>query len=300
MRSTGTDSCLTGPAPPGDSEAPDLVENSNDTEEFSFSAFSNLPFYKQVNARLLDLADVGRQRRIIDLGCGTGGVTKLILERLQSAKETVIFAVDHSASALRDAVAELGGRKDAVIRFVQSPVQNLKTAINGDVDAVVYCNSIHYVPDKKTLLSQIREKLSPNGILAINTSFFDGSHPPESEEFYRRWLMRSLRILKREHGMSPDASQKVESRQHLTADEYESLLQDSGFRIVKSEVADIDVPESGWFHISGFKDWIEGVMPGVPLETGRLALQKGLRQVFEERELTTIPRRWLSISAARA
>ncbi len=291
---------MTGPAPPGDSEAPDLVENSNDTEEFSFSAFSNLPFYKQVNARLLDLADVGRQRRIIDLGCGTGGVTKLILERLQSAKETVIFAVDHSASALRDAVAELGGRKDAVIRFVQSPVQNLKTAINGDVDAVVYCNSIHYVPDKKTLLSQIREKLSPNGILAINTSFFDGSHPPESEEFYRRWLMRSLRILKREHGMSPDASQKVESRQHLTADEYESLLQDSGFRIVKSEVADIDVPESGWFHISGFKDWIEGVMPGVPLETGRLALQKGLRQVFEERELTTIPRRWLSISAARA
>lgn len=277
-----------------------MAENSNSTEDFSFSAFSNLPFYKQVNARLLDLAEVGRQRRIIDLGCGTGGVTKLILERLQSAKETVIFAVDHSASALRDAVTELGGRKDAVVRFVQSPVQNLKTAINGDVDAVVYCNSIHYVPDKVSLLGQIREKLSPNGILAINTSFFDGSHPPASEEFFRRWLMRSLRILKREHGMMPDASQKVESRQQLTVVEYESLLEDSGFRIIKSEVADIDVPESGWFHISGFRDWIEGVMPGVPLDTGRQALQKGLHQVFEERGIQTIPRRWLSISAARA
>lgn len=277
-----------------------MAENSNTSEDFSFIAFSNLPFYKQVNARLLDLAEVGRQRRIIDLGCGSGGVTKLILERLQSAKETVIFAVDHSASALRDAVTELGGRKDAVIRFVQSPVQNLKTAINGDVDAVVYCNSIHYVPDKKTLLAQIREKLSPNGILAINTSFFEGSHPPASEEFFRRWLMRSLRILKREHGMMPDASQKVESRQHLTAQEYEALLEDSGFKIIKSEVADIDVPESGWFHISGFRDWIEGVMPGVPLDTGRQALQKGLHQVFEERNIQTIPRRWLSISAARA
>ncbi len=277
-----------------------MAESNNNTEDFSFNAFSNLPFYRQVNARLLDLAEVGRQRRIIDLGCGTGGVTKLILERLQSAKETVIYAVDHSASALRDAVAELGGRKDAVIRFVQSPVQNLKTAINDDVDAVVYCNSIHYVPDKKTLLTQIREKLSPNGILAINTSFFDGSHPPASEEFFRRWLMRSLRILKREYGMSPDSAQKVESRQHLTADEYESLLNESGFKIVKSEVADIDVPESGWFHISGFRDWIEGVMPGVPLDAGREALQKGLRQVFEERGLTTVPRRWLSISAARA
>lgn len=276
-----------------------MVESSNTTEDFSFSAFSNLPFYKQVNARLLDLAQVGRQRRIIDLGCGTGGVTKLILERLQSAKDTVIFAVDHSASALRDAVTELGGRKDAVIRFVQSPVQNLKTAINGDVDAVVYCNSIHYVPDKKTLLGQIREKLSPNGILAINTSFFDGSHPAESEDFYRRWLMRSLRILKREYGMKPDPAQKVESRQHLSAEQYEQLLEESGFKIVKSEVADIDVPESGWFHISGFRDWIEGVLPGVPLKTGQEALQKGLRQVFEERNLETVPRRWLSISAAR-
>ena len=280
-----------------------VLENSDSVEkteeEYSFNTFSNLPFYRQVNARLLDLAEVGRQRRIIDLGCGTGGVTKLILDRLQSAKDTVIYAVDHSASALRDAVTELGGRKDAVIRFVQSPVQNLKTAITGDVDAVVYCNSIHYVPDKQTLLSQIREKLSPNGILAINTSFFDGSHPPASEEFFRRWMMRSLRILKREHGMMPDASMKVESRQHLSQLQYENLLQESGFTIIKSEVADIDVPESGWFHISGFRDWIEGVLPGVTLDIGRQALQKGLNQVFEERQIVTIPRRWLSISAAR-
>ncbi|MDA0677576.1 MAG: class I SAM-dependent methyltransferase [Chloroflexi bacterium] len=276
-----------------------VTENPS-SEDFSFSAFSNLPFYRQINARLLDLAEIGSHRRIVDLGCGTGGVTKLILERLQSARDTVIYAVDHSASALKDAVAELGGRKDAVIRFIQSPVQNLMNAVTDDVDAVVYCNSIHYVPDKKTLLAQIREKLTPNGLLAINTSFYDGSHPPESEDFYRRWLMRSLRILKREYGMKPDSSMKVESRQHLTKEQYEELLVCSGFTIVRSEVSDIDVPESGWFHISGFRDWIEGVMPGVPLEVGKEALQKGLRQVFEERGLVTVPRRWLSISAARA
>ena len=276
------------------------VTETPTAEEFSFSAFSNLPFYRQINARLLDLAEIGSHRRIVDLGCGTGGVTKLILERLQSARDTVIYAVDHSASALKDAVAELGGRKDAVIRFIQSPVQNLMNAVTDDVDAVVYCNSIHYVPDKRTLLAQIRERLMPNGLLAINTSFYDGSHPPESEDFYRRWLMRSLRILKREHGLKPDSAMKVESRQHLTKEEYEELLVSSGFTIVKSEVSDIDVPESGWFHISGFRDWIEGVMPGVPLEAGKDALQKGLHQVFEERGLVTVPRRWLSISAARA
>ena len=270
------------------------------SEDFSFVKFSSLPFYQQVNARLLDIADVGKQRRIIDLGCGNGGVTKLILERLQSARDTVIYAVDHSAAALRDAVTELGDRKDAVIRFVQSEVQNLKSAVTDKVDAVVYCNSIHYVPDKQSLLAQIRDRLRPGGVLAINTSFFTGSHPAETEDFYRRWMLRSFRILKREYGLRPDASKKVESRQHLSQDEYESLFVDAGFKIVASEVRDFAVPESGWYHISGFSDWIQGILPGVPLYEGRLALQKGLRQVFEDRKLETVPRRWLSIAAARA
>ena len=124
-------------------------------EEFSFSTFANLPFYTEINAHLLDLAEVGKYRRIIDLGCGTGGITKLILQRLQAARETVIYAIDHSATALRGAVVELGQRKEAAVRFVQAEAQQLQTAVREQVDAIVYCNSIHYVPDKATLLSQI-------------------------------------------------------------------------------------------------------------------------------------------------
>ena len=163
------------------------------TDEYSFAKFSSLPFYKQINERLLDIADVGKKNRIIDLGCGNGGVTKLILKRLQTAKESVIYAVDHSASALIEAVTELGDCTDSLVKFVQSEVQNLTSAINVDVDMVVYCNSIHYVDDKIDLLRKIRKRLKPGGVLAINTSFFDGSHPQETEDFYRRWMMRSLR-----------------------------------------------------------------------------------------------------------
>ena len=92
------------------------------SEEYYFTSFSNLPFYTQVNARLLDLAEVGRQRRIVDLGCGTGAVTKLILERLQSAKDSVIYAVDHSTTALKAAAEEIGERKDVVIAWGSSQV----------------------------------------------------------------------------------------------------------------------------------------------------------------------------------
>lgn len=277
---------------------PESVHNS---DEYSFTEFSSQPFYRRVNSRLVEMSGVFNHHKIIDLGCGTGGITKIILEHLTGTKETVIYAVDHSASALKTAVDELGGRKEAVIRFVHAEVQNLTASVNEQVDAVIYCNSIHYVNDKSMLLKQIRERLRPGGILAFNTSFFEGSHPPESLDFYRRWMMRSLRTLRRDHGLFPDKNaDKTGARQQLTPEEYEALLEEAGFEIVRSESVVVPVPESGFHHISGFQDWIEGVMPGVPLGKGRDALQKSLKQVFKEMELETVPRVWLGITARRS
>lgn len=269
------------------------------SEEYSFTSFSNLTFYTKVNERLLDLAEVGKQRKIVDLGCGTGGITKLILERLQSAKNTAIYAVDHSTTALKAAAEEIGDRKDVAINYVHSEVQNLTDSVKEKVDAIVYCNSIHYVPDKKELLGQIKSKLQPNGIFAFNTSFFEGSHPEDSLLFFRKWMMRSLRILKREHGMVPDKTAKVESRVQLKADDYIKLVKDAGFKVLVNDLNRVDVPHEGWHHISGFSDWIEGVMPGVPLDVGRGVLQKGLAQTWDEMNLKTVPRVWLSVSAAK-
>ena len=270
------------------------------SEEYNFTSFSNLPFYTKVNERLLDLAEVGKQRKIVDLGCGTGGITKLILERLQSAKDTVIYAVDHSTTALKAAAEEIGDRKDVAINYVHSEVQNLTGAVKDKVDAVVYCNSIHYVPNKVELVDQIKDKLLPGGIFAFNTSFYEGSHPDDSLLFFRKWMMRSLRILKREYGLSADKTAKVESRVQLKASDYIDLVENAGFKVLVNDFNRVEVPHEGWHHISGFSDWIEGVMPGVPLDVGREALQKGLAQVWDEMNLKTIPRVWLSVSAAKA
>lgn len=271
------------------------------SDDYTFDEFSSQPFYRKVNSQLVDMSGVFNQHKIIDLGCGTGGITKLILDRLSGTKETVIYAVDHSATALKSAVEELGDRKEAVIRFVHAEVQNLTSSVNEQVDAVIYCNSIHYVNDKLELLKQIRERLKPGGILAFNTSFFDGSHPPESHDFYRRWMMRSLRTLRRDHGLFPDKNaDKTGARRQLTPDEYKELLEEAGFEIVQAENFRVQVPESGFHHISGFRDWIEGVMPGVPLGKGRDALQKSLKQVFKEMDLETVPRVWFGVTARRA
>lgn len=269
-------------------------------EEYSFSKFANLDFYKRINSRLLELAEIREQRRIVDLGCGTGGVTRLILDRLAAARQSCIYAIDHSASAIRQAVNDLGDRRDAVIKFIQGDAGTISETVEDGVDAVVYCNAIHYVHDKASLLEQIKSSLRPGGILAFNSSFFEGSHPPESQEFYRRWMMRSLRILRREYNLKPVRNEKVESRRHLTPEEYKLLVESQGFRVSKQEIMPVRVPLQGWLDISTFKDFVEGTFPGVPIAEASASLQRGVRETYEELGIDHVNRNWMSVVATRA
>ena len=268
-------------------------------EDFSFSAFAELDFYYDVNASLLDLTNLNRYERIVDLGCGTGGVTHQILDRVISAKDHVVYAVDHSRGALKLAMSYLGKRKENSVRFVHSEAQNFNIAIAEEIDAVVYCNSIHYLADKFAALRNICEKLRPGGLLAMNTSFFTTDVTPEATEFYKRWMLRSRRTLKTDYGLSTQ-KEKVQSRMHLSREEYEEVIRSAGFKIEVTKVVRHYLSERAWHQISSFRDWIEGSMPGVPLDEGRVVLQKALHTVFSEMGIDSVPRNWLSITAVKA
>lgn len=270
------------------------------SQDFSFSKFSQNTFYETLNAHLVDMADIGNDRRIVDLACGTGGVTRLISERLQNACESVVIGVDHSASAIRQAMENFRGRRDSAIQFVHSQVEQLSGSLKESVDAVFFCNAIHYIPDKDALLADISNSLNPGGKFAFNTSFFEGSHPPESLEYYRKWMFKSIRTLRREYGLRPNKADKVESRKQLTVEQYRELLESHGLTIVKQQIDTVQVPIEGWLDISGFKDFIEGTLPGVPLDKASAALQSGVRQTFAEMNITHVPRSWLGVIAVRS
>jgi hypothetical protein len=54
-----------------------------------------------------------------------------------------------------------------------------------------------------------------------------------------------------------------------------------------------------WEDISEFSMFIEGALPGVPLEVGMEALKVGVRQAFEELRLQAVPRIWMQVVARR-
>ena len=93
--------------------------------------------------------------------------------------------------------------------------------------------------------------------------------------------------------------EKVESRKQLSADEYKNLVERNGFKILKEKVDSVEVPLQGWVDISKFSDFIEGAMPGVPLDKASESLIKAAKETFREMKITYTTRNWLDIVAVR-
>ena len=277
----------------------DVAKMDYGVVEFSFVAFANAPFYQKINTDLVELSRLHPGQRVVDLACGTGGVTKIILEKLRGARESLVIGVDLSTVALKQARDELQSAKDAMVEFVLGRAEQLSQLVREKVDAVVFCNAIHLVTDKARLSGEVFSTLRSGGIFAFNTSFYEGGHPPETEQWYRRWMFRSIRILRSEYGLSPVKAEKVEARQHLTPEQYTEILKEDGFQIREQRINSVQVPLEGWVLISQFEDWITGVMPGVPLKEASEALQKGATELFEEMKVNFITRNWLEIVAVR-
>jgi len=269
------------------------------TEEFSFARFASQPFYQSTNERLVDLANVGESRRVLDLACGTGAVTRLILAAFEDLRDRCVIAMDASSQALADAREELSDVGASAVEYVQGRAEELSEVVQDQVDAVVFCNAIHMVHEKDRVVEQVRRILTPGGVFAFNTSFFEGSHPEASETFYRRWMMQAMRVLKREYDIRVSREEKVASRLQLTVEEYQELLGRHDLSVVEKRIESVGVPLEGWLGISEYSEFIKGALPGVPLEEGREALQKAARKVFEKLDLEDVPRNWLHVVARR-
>lgn len=269
-----------------------------DTPTYTLEKFAQHPFYHEVNERLVKLTGLRSGQHVIDVGAGTGAVTRLLAEQVANHHAEVI-AIEPSETAIAAARRNLENIKGTVVRFIQGSAERLSQLVRGPVDAVFFCNAFHLVEEKEHVLNEIKQTLGPDGTFSFNTSFYQGAEPPEAEQFYRKWMMKALRALKSEYGVMPDKT-RVEARHRLTEDEYVTLLESNGFKIRNKEVVQVEMPLSGFESISEYSLWIEGVLPGIPLEAGARSLIAGAREAFRELELKTSPRNWLLVVASRA
>ena len=96
---------------------------------------------------------------VVDLGCGPGGLTRLLADRWPSAE---VVGVDSSEEMVQRARA---GRQIEGCSFVLGDVRDWQPA--RPVDVLVSNATLQWVPDHLTLLPRWVEALSPGGWLAI-------------------------------------------------------------------------------------------------------------------------------------
>ncbi|GAC1444948.1 MAG: hypothetical protein NVSMB52_04850 [Chloroflexota bacterium] len=269
------------------------------TTDYTFEAFARHDFYRTVNAHLVDTAVQIREHlsqnpihRVLDLACGTGAVTQLLLERVRRIRGPVeVIGLDPSEPALERARRLVG----SAARFVRGTAQAFSNVISG-VDLILFCNAIHLLPDKGSVLSEARTALNQGGVLGFNTSFYEGCYASGTEKFYRLWMLRALQILKQETGLRPDRS-KVEAMRWLTPEEYRSLLEQHNFVIEEMEVEEANMSCESWQDISHYSEFANGALPGVPTDTAISILKRAVAQAYEELNVTEIPRNWLQVVA---
>jgi SAM-dependent methyltransferase len=274
-------------------------------DAFSFDPFAQQPFYTDVN-RLLVRRAIARlaanrpgdaRLRIVDLACGTGAVTRLILEELARRERTAtVVAIEPSPEAFAIARSELAGEG---VHVLSGNAEDL-AACAPEADAVFFCNAIHLLPDKGAILDRIVDVLRPGGILAANTTFFVGAQTPESDRFAYVWIRHALAWLREHHPEArPSRKNHTPTVTWLSADDYAALLGTHCLHVLDRDLELVDFTVDAVRAIGRYWLFIEGALPGVPTPIGADALDWAGEQAGRELGVTTIPRVWLQLVAER-
>jgi trans-aconitate 2-methyltransferase len=126
-----------------------------DPGEYSkFSSERSRPF-----ADLLAQVAMVRPLSIVDLGCGTGSLTRGLAERWQDAR---VVGVDSSPEMLEQATEwAVPGR----VEFVRAEIDKWTT--DRPVDLIVSNAALHWIADHESLLTRLAAMLSRRGRLAV-------------------------------------------------------------------------------------------------------------------------------------
>ena len=111
-------------------------------------------------AAVLDRLELSGDETVLDAGCGSGRVTRLLVERLPRGR---VIAVDASPDMVARAREELAGDPVDVRR---ADLAGLRLHDGELVDAVFSNATFHWVPDHDALFAALAAALRPGGMLS--------------------------------------------------------------------------------------------------------------------------------------
>lgn len=114
---------------------------------------------EEMRAEAVRMLDLGRDDRVLDVGCGTGYATEALLREVR-----VVHGLDQSVHQLERAYEKFG--KAGRVRFYVGDAEQLPFR-SGSFDVVWSSGSIEYWPDPVSTLVELRRVTRPGGQVLV-------------------------------------------------------------------------------------------------------------------------------------
>lgn len=148
------------------------------SKQYSESVKRCVPFYEEMlESVLMFLPENFKPKNILELGSGTGNLTKLIIEKFPSAN---ITAVDIS----QECIEECKSLINFPVNYVKADFKEINFAENS-FDLIVSSISIHHINDieKQKLFNKLFKYQTPGAILSFCDQF-----SAETKEIYLKYI----------------------------------------------------------------------------------------------------------------
>jgi ubiquinone/menaquinone biosynthesis C-methylase UbiE len=288
----------------------------------TYEPFSREPEYVEVNRLFVENSNLRRGLRLLDLACGTGTVTALVLEQLSktsdhstadSAPFAELIGVDLSFESLRLAeqyLVELSLPGARQISWMQGSSEHIPLPAYS-VDAVIIGNAIQLFEDKRRAIREIRRVLRDGGTLAFNTSFYAGCYVPGTERFYLRWVQEALSYIRRKdaqlrlEGANGVARKKglvkhAFSNPWLSRQAYEELLVRNGFTVRDIVERTVQLTQRSLEMIGSYAGLAQVLLSGYPTQVACEALAAAAKPALAAFAWDSVPRYWIEFISSKA
>jgi len=140
---------------------------------------------------LLDRLNLKTGQRVLDLGCGAGGISEYISDQTG----THVTGVDYSNTAISVAKSRTEN-KNSQLKFIEADLNKLELEPHS-YDAAIFIDSIYWVHDTVDVLQRIVETLKPGGQLVLTiVNIPDFCDSPEELEIDKTFVAKALDELK--------------------------------------------------------------------------------------------------------
>jgi ubiquinone/menaquinone biosynthesis C-methylase UbiE len=269
----------------------------------TFDPFARERAYVHVNERLVHrtLRQLRgcREVRLLDVAANSGLITNLACTRgkeLGLKVTSTVFDLDPNAVRLARQEVTAEGATLALADATNLP-------FNQAFDVAIFANALHLLDGaaKEKALREVHRVLKPGGVLAVNSTFYEGAYPEESKPFYSRWIRRAIAEINKRLP-SRNKGERAQAMEFLSAETYRHLIECAGFKVAELRERRVRLSQAAVRAISSYKEFAKGALHATDqdAEEASRALQATVRDTFRDLHMKYLPRNWLEIIAIRA